>query len=314
MTKEADTNITKLDAQDKSKRELPEILKNKGDVASFGGSTLAENMKSADLAIADMNWTERIWDRSRSQWSLKHIVHSFPSHWKNLRQISAEMQRKRDALREAKYNYSKKLADSEIKKAEIESKKYEISQLNDESSESYNPHKAKVIKAEIKKLEIEVAEIEDGAECGIPKIEGALKEIHTLKSMYDQLTQKIAEETGCGIDELSEEDFEKYEARSHIKYAVDQAIREVRMTGVIKTGVQQYLEQCGINVTHILKDIRNYLQHEESFETGTTQEKYEFLEIIANKYENAAKEQVKIMGFDEDPVKEITYSRQRDDR
>ena len=283
-------------------KTVPDIIRQKGNVPSFGGKKLVANLKDTEKAIAKMNYTERIWDRSRSQWALKHLVHSYSSDWKNLRQVSAEMQRKRDALREAKYNYAKKLQEAEIKRAEIE----EIREQMDSGLETLTPAKIRKMSAEIRLLEIEIFEIEDGANAGIPKIEGAMKEIKTLEKIHDQLTERMKE--------IGEEEFEKEEAISHMKHALDQAIREVRAFGRINTGVQEYLQQCGLNCSMVLEDINKFIAADQQVDDKSTTLHYSFLNTLADKYKDCAVVQAEILGFDEDPIKEITYQQERDDR
>jgi chromosome segregation ATPase len=285
-------------------KKVPDIIRTKGNVQSFGGSKLVANLEKAETAIAKMNYTERIWDRSRSQWALKHLVHSYSSDWKNLRQVSAEMQRKRDALREAKYNYAKKLQEAEIKQAEIEIYQEQLSEGTLSAAEG------KKIMAEIRLLEIEIAEIHDGANAGVPKIEGAMKEILTLEKLHDQLLSRMKE--------IGEEEYEKEEAINHMKHAIDQAIREVRANGRIGTGVQEYLQQCGVNCSAILKDIITYLNgNEEGNEADyglTSEAHYQLIDLLADKYKDCPLKQAEILGFEEDPITEITYQQERDDR
>ena len=80
------------------------------EAKSYGGNSLAVNIEKAETAIANVQYTERIWDRSRSQWMLKHLTCSQADGWLRLRQIGAEMCRKRQALNEAKFGYLKKQA------------------------------------------------------------------------------------------------------------------------------------------------------------------------------------------------------------
>ena len=98
------------------------ILKSFNGVAqqnSYGGNTLEVNLANASKAIAKVQYTERIWDRSRSQWMLKFLTCSNADPWLRVRQISAEMNRKRLALQEAKFGYMKKLTEAKIKRGEI---------------------------------------------------------------------------------------------------------------------------------------------------------------------------------------------------
>jgi hypothetical protein len=286
---------------------LPQIIKDKGEVASFGGNSLTINLEQANKAIAKMEWTERIWDRSRSQWALKHLVHSYPSHWRNLRQVSAEMQRKRDALREAKYNYAEELAQVEINRAQIE-------ELNQEIRES-DCSKERTLRAKIQLLEIENSKKEELTLAIIPKIEGALKELRTLEGIHDELVKAIAEKEGVVPEELSESHYEKQEVKSCIKHAFIQAIREMRISGNIQTGVQEYIEQCGINALSARRDIAEYLVEVEAKAEDLDNSKlFEFLENMADKYCECAGIQASIMGFSENHNDSIAYMPVRDDR
>lgn len=280
---------------DESKANV--IITNKGNVQSFGGQSLVENLDRANKAIAKLEYTERIWDRSRSQWALKHLVHSFSSDWKNLRQISAELQRKRDAIREAKFGYAKKLQEVEIKKAKI---------LILQNKPALTHAEVAFRDSKIGLLEIEIAEILSNAEAGVVKIEGALKEILTLEEMHDQLVIRMGD--------ITEEEYEKQEAISHMKHAVDQAIRDVRAQGRIGQGVQEYLQQCGINVSAVFKDIVDMLKQENETQDLTTNIQYTFLEAIAIKYSNCAVHQAMILGFSPDAQQTISYNPTRDDR
>jgi len=72
------------------------ILKSFNGVAkqkSYGGNSLETNLANADRAIKRVRYTEKIFDRSRSQWILKFITCSNADGWLRLRQISAEMNR-----------------------------------------------------------------------------------------------------------------------------------------------------------------------------------------------------------------------------
>ena len=183
------------------------ILKSFNGVAqhkSYGGKTLQQNLENADKAIAKVRYTERIWDRSRSQWMLKFLTCSNADGWLRLRQISAEMCRKRKALSEAKFGYLKKLTEAKIKR--------------DEMVEEENENKRLL-------LEIEAAEFENISSEVLIKIEGALKEVETLAQMHDQLKERLGD--------ITEEEFEKVQTKAHIKRAVMQATREVKECGKI---------------------------------------------------------------------------------
>ena len=146
-----------------------------------------------------------------------------------MRQISAEMNRKRMAMSEAKFGYMKKLAEIKIKRAE----------MLDEEDEN-----KKLL------LEIESAELESQVKEGLIKIEGAMKEVETLAEMHDQLKEKLGD--------ITEEEFEKAQVQAHIKRAVMQAVRDVKECGKIKTGNAEYIEQSGLSTSAISRETVSY--------------------------------------------------------
>ncbi len=250
------------------------------ETKSYGGNSLSVNIENAETAIAKVQYTERIWDRSRSQWMLKHLVCSQADGWLRLRQIGAEMSRKRQALNEAKFGYLKSKAKIGIKREEME-----------ESSP-----------ANYRLLEIEIMELESQMQEVLVKVEGALKEVQTLSDMHDSLKEHLGE--------INEEEFEKAQTKGHIKRAMQQAIREVRECGRIRTGNQEYLEQSGVCVTHAFKLITDYLEQEK--EAKNTTLLYSFLDSVAEELEPVADLQLEIFGFDKDTNLSLTFDPKED--
>ena len=257
------------------------ILKSFNGVAqhkSYGGKTLQENLENAEKAIAKVQYTERIWDRSRSQWMLKFLTCSNADGWLRLRQISAEMNRKRMALSEAKFGYMKKLTEAKIKR--------------DDMLEEENENKKLL-------LEIEAAEFESQAAETLIKVEGALKECETLAQMHDELKERLGD--------INEEEFEKAQTKAHIKRAVIQSIRDVKEVGKIKSGNSEYLEQSGLSTTAVLRDIFEFLKEEEQSEVKDTSILHKFLDTTAKKYEGAVIQQAEWLGFDHNVNMNLTY-------
>ena len=133
---------------------------------SYGGKSLESNLVNAERAIEKVRYTERIWDKSRSQWQLKFLVCSNADGWLRLRQICAEMTSKRLALTEARFSYMKNLATARIKRKEMLEEPDEDKRLL---------------------LEIEAAEKENGSKEILLRLEGAMKEVETLGYMHDSL-------------------------------------------------------------------------------------------------------------------------------
>ena len=245
---------------------------------SYGGKTLQQNLESADRAIQKVQYTERIWDRSRSQWMLKFLTCSNADGWLRLRQVSAEMNRKRMALATAKFGYMKSLTEAKIKREEM--------------LEEENENKRFL-------LEIEAAEKESGAAETLIKVEGALKEVETLAQMHDELKAKLGD--------ITEEAFEKAQTKAHIKRAVMQAVREVKECGKIRCGNAEYLEQVGLSTSAVFAEILEFIKRESESGVGNTSMLHQFLDAMADKYECTATQQADWLGFDPNANMNLTF-------
>ena len=257
------------------------ILKSFNGVAkqkSYGGKTLKQNLENADLATKRVQYTERIWDRSRSQWMLKFLTCSNADGWLRMRQISAEMCKKRTVLASVKFDYLKNLTKAKIKREEMLEEKSENKKLL---------------------LEIEAAECDHNAVETLVKVEGALKEVETLGQMHDELKERLGD--------ITEEEFEKAQTKAHIKRAVTQAIREVKECGKIKCGNAEYLEQSGLSTTAVLKDIFIFLEEESQAGVNDTSMLHSFLEKTAEKYKDGVIQQAEWLGFDYNTNLNFTY-------
>ena len=258
------------------------ILKNFNGITqhkSYGGNSLETNLANAERAIDKVQYTERIWDRSRSQWILKFLVCSNADGWLRLRQISAEMNRKRMALSEAKFNYAKSRVGANIKRDDM---------LEEGLSEN-----KKLL------LEIEAVEMETNSGEILVKVEGCLKEIETLAQMHDELKEHLGE--------ITEEEFEKAQTKAHIKRSVMQAVRDVKQDNRIKIGNAEYLEQCGICTTAVLKDIFIFLEEESQAGIEDTSLLHIFLDKMADKYKGAVNQQAEWLGFDPKERIDLTH-------
>ena len=236
---------------------------------SYGGKSLATNLANAQKSIDKVRYTDRIWDRSNSQWMVKFLTCSTADGWLRMRQISAEVYSKRAALTEARFGYMKKLAMASIKR--------------DEMLEEESENKKLLLEIEATQLEHEASEV-------LLSMEGALKEVETLGQMHDELKERLGE--------ITEEEFEKQQTRSHIKRAVMQAVREVKECGKIKCGNAEYLEQSGLSTSAIHGEITAFIERETKSGIIDTSMLHQFLDAIANKYEGAIVQQAEWLGFD----------------
>jgi len=253
-----------------------------GDVASFGGNTLLENTKEVDAALQNVGELQNIWNHSHSQWDWKHLNLHYHSPYKNMRQLSAEIARKKSALNEAKWRHIK----AEVKVKKLEEK------LTDPNIEYWDEVDTKIKLAQKKE---QLAE-------GIIIIEGAMKDVLALNELYEQLKSKV--------NSFSEEDFEKEETKNHLKRSLVQSIRDVRMTGAITKGEQEYLEQIGVNPSKVQNLLRDYVAKESEQESWDVSELYEFVDRLTNELTEVHKvdqKRMELQGFSHESNPNLSY-------
>lgn len=229
-----------------------------GNLASFGGNTLLENTKKVDLALENVGELQTIWNHSHTQWMWKHLNLSWHAPLKNMRQIAAEIARKKAALNEAKWRQ----VDSEIKIRKITE---ELEKGHEDGSIEYW--------REID-LKIKLAKLKEGIAEGVVIIEGAMKDVLVLNELYEQLKAKVSG--------FSEADVEKEETKSHLKRALVQSIRDVRMAGYITKAEQEYIEQIGINPMKVQNLLRAYVESEAKAESWDVGGLYEFVDKLTD--------------------------------
>jgi len=250
---------------------------------SFGGRSLVENAQMVDKAIVNTNELQNIWNHSHSQWTWKHINLSYHSPWKNMRQIAAEVSSKKRALNDAKWRQ----VENEMKMRKLEEK------LADETQLDY---------WEAVKLKIKLAKMKEGIAEGTVIIEGAMKDILALNDMYEQLKGKVSD--------FSEADVEREESKAHLKRSLVQCIRDVRQSGSITKGEQEYMEQIGVNPGKMQRMIKDYVRDEEKTEDWTSKGLYDFVDHVVEELIDVVevdKIRMDIMGFEHESRDDITY-------
>lgn len=252
---------------------------------SFGNRSLIENSEMVDAAIANTRDLQNIWNRSHTQWTWKHLNLSYHSAHKNMRQISAEVSKKKGALNEAKWNQIK---------TEVKIKKIEERLANAEELDYW----------EEVDLKVKLAEYQEKMAEGMYYIEGAMKDILALNDLFEQLKKKT--------DSFSEEDIEKAESKTHLKRSIVQCIRDVRQSGSITKGEQEYLEQIGVNPSRMQTMIRKYVSEEAKQDSWDTKPLDDFVNHMVDQLIDVFKVdevRMQMMGFDPNPRIEYTHQK-----
>lgn len=258
-----------------------------GQLQSFGGSSLSENTQKVDYALANTSELSKIWNHSHTQWMWKHLNLSWHAPLKNMRQISAEISRKKAALNEAKWRQ----VEQEVKIRKIED------ELEKEGQTGQMDYWREV------DLKIKLAKLKEGVSESIVVIEGAMKDVLVLNELYEQLKEKVSD--------FSEADIEKEETKSHLKRALVQSIRDVRMCGSISKAEQEYIEQIGINPMKMQNVLRAYVDSESRSNSWDVGGLYEFVDKLTDELVDVQKvdeKRMALQGFSTAIIEEFSQT------
>jgi hypothetical protein len=251
---------------------------------SFGNRSLAENTALVDTALQKTSELQNVWNRSHSQWSWKHINLSYLSPEKNMRQIAAEISGKKNALNEAKWRQVK----NEVK----------IKKIEEQLAEGNLDYWKEV------DLKVKLLELKETMATGTAYIEGAMKDVLALTDLYDQLQEQLGD--------ITEEELEVRESKSHLKRSIVQCIRDVRQSGSITKGEQEYLEQIGVNPMKMLNTIRGYVAQEAQSDSWDNSGLHNFVNRIVDELIDVAqvdKIRMENMGFKHEVTPGISYDK-----
>tara|TARA_R110001583_G_scaffold106932_1_gene255437 strand:- start:293 stop:889 length:597 start_codon:yes stop_codon:yes gene_type:complete len=114
------------------------------------------------------------------------------------------------------------------------------------------------------------------------KINGSFKDIATLIDAYENI------KAANGIDEWSEEDFEREEKRHHVRRGFELMYRNLLEGGRAQTATIEYCQQYGVHPQVCLTEVSGYVQHTgEAIANGKlphANELEDFLNQMADKY------------------------------
>ncbi len=186
---------------------------------------------------------------------------------RSIKHTLAEIDRTRSALQEAYINMRKKEVELKRKQDQLENPKEPLDQFDKEL------------------LEIEILELQGQMEATQNHVNGALRKMNFLVNQHAQLLEKV------GKGEITEEDYEKEEARYHIMTCMKQALNAARSRGgMIDEGNLIYLFDLGINAAQAQAEVYAYLNMENQLiangQAPTHEMTMRWLEACADKWAN----------------------------
>jgi len=181
---------------------------------------------------------------------------------RSIKHTLAEIDRTRSALQEAYIGLRKK--QNELKK-----KQRELETCTDDLDREL--------------LEIEILELNSHLEGTQNHVNGALRKMNFFVNQHRQLLEKV------GKNEITEEDYEKEEARYHIMTCMKQALNAARSrNGMIDEGNLIYLFDLGINAAQAQAEVFAYLNMENQLisngQAPTHEMTMRWLEACADKW------------------------------
>jgi hypothetical protein len=210
---------------------------------------------------------------------------------RSIKHTLAEIDRTRAALQEAYISMRKK-------QVELKRKEVELAEATDA--------------LDIEMLDIEILEIKSQLEGTQNHVNGALRKMNFFANQHKQLLEKI------GKDEITEEDYEREEARYHIMTCMKQALNAARSrSGVIDEGNMIYLFDLGINAAQAQAEVFAYLNLENQLisegKAPTHEMTVQWLEACADKWADDPQKFAQYRGFSLFDVTSLTNVKQLTD-
>ena len=179
--------------------------------------------------LPELEQKTRAFDRNNSQHTLSLMTLTMlngQSPMRMMRQIMAEVEKRKSALAEAQVNHAKitqeieelAVKDDSVSMAEHRQKRFNLDMLDS-------------------------------------KINGSFKDIATLIDAYENIKSKH------GIDDWDEETFEEEEKRHHVRRGFELMYRNLLDGGRANTATIEYLQQYGVHPQVSLAEVSGYIQH-----------------------------------------------------
>ena len=138
---------------------------------------------------------------------------------------------------------------------------------------------------DIELMEIEILEMNSHLEGTQNHVNGALRKMNFMVNQHKQLLEKV------GLNEITEEDYEREESRYHIMTCMKQGLNAARSrNGMIDEGNLIYLFDLGINAAQAQAEVFAYLSMENQLisngQAPTHEMTMRWLEACADKWAN----------------------------
>ena len=194
---------------------------------------------------------------------------------RSIKHTLAEVDKTKSALQEAHIRMQKKAV-------ELKMKQRELLECQDDLQREM--------------LEVEILEIQTHSVNAQNSVQGAIRKLNFFINQYNSLLKHL------GVDEITEEMYEREENRYHIMTAMKQALTSARPRGgVIDEGNMIYLFDLGISGAQAQAEVFAYLQNENELmkdgKAPTHEMTMRWLEACADKWEGDPQKFAERRGF-----------------
>ena len=194
---------------------------------------------------------------------------------RSIKHTLAEVDKTKSALQEAQIRMQKKAV-------ELKMKQRDLLDCQD--------------RLEREMLEIEILELQTHSVNAQNSVQGAIRKLNFFINQYNSLLKHL------GVDEITEEMYEREENRYHIMTAMKQALTSARPRGgIIDEGNMIYLFDLGISGAQAQAEVFAYLQNENELmkdgKAPTHEMTMRWLEACADKWEGDPQKFAERRGF-----------------
>lgn len=178
-----------------------------------------------------------------------------------IKQCLAQIENKRNAIKENRYKIMRERLEVERIQKNIINTEEEIDDLKKFIDQNITEEKYKEYKNELEMLEIDLVGLKidleektSGLSDSMLYIEGALKDIASFQSSYDQVRRN-----NNIPKDWDEKDLEEAEVLHHLRMAFLHAYRDVMAHGRLGIGTLEYLQQFGVHPSQAALDTKKFV-------------------------------------------------------
>ena len=257
-----------------------DILKETTGFLVQGANINTHAVEKVNRYLPELEEKTRAFDRKNSQTTLALMTLTMmtgQSPYRMMRQIMAEVEKRKGALAEAQVNHARALK--------------EIERLHDQEDP--------LLQAKYRQKCVNLATMEH-------KINGSFKDIATLIDAYNNIKEKN------GIEEWDEEAFEDEEKKHHVRRAFELMYRNLLESGRASTSTIEYCQQFGIHPQVCLTEVGGYLAYTSeriaNSDLPHANDLEDFLDEMTDKYYlNADKTSERLFGKKDFANKDFMY-------